>query len=74
MAASAEGEALTRLVWAEALHACGEHPSARQVIAAARRRLLERAGRIRGPAVRRAFLEDVVDNARTLALADAWLG
>jgi gamma-glutamyltranspeptidase/glutathione hydrolase len=45
-----------------------------RAIADARARLLTTAGRIGDPAYRRSFLEDVPENARTLALAHAWLG
>jgi tetratricopeptide (TPR) repeat protein len=68
-----EGESLIRLAWAEALHAAGDRRAA-SVIAEARRVLLHRAGAIRDPAVQRAFLEQVPENQRTLALARRWLG
>jgi hypothetical protein len=63
-----EGEAFVRLVHAEALAAAGEHEAAKDALAAARRRLLARAGRIRDPAWRASFLERVPENARTLEL------
>jgi hypothetical protein len=63
-----------RLVRAEALHATGAHDAARRAIADARTRVLEIASRIADPAYRRSFLEAVPENARTLALARAWLG
>ena len=66
--------AFVRLGHAEALHATGAHDAARRAIDAARARLAAVAGRIADPAYRRSFLEDVPENARTLALADAWLG
>ena len=65
--------AFVRLVHAEALHATGAHDAARHAIAAARAQLLAIAGRIVDPDYRRSFL-DVPENARTLALALAWLG
>ncbi|XXY22742.1 protein kinase [Sorangium sp. So ce216] len=61
-------------IYAEALHASGDAEAAREVIRAARDELLARAGRIDDPAFRRGFLENVSANARTLALASAWLG
>ncbi|HSK04545.1 MAG TPA: AAA family ATPase [Kofleriaceae bacterium] len=66
--------AFLRLAHAEAQHAGGAHDAARRTIAGARARLLAIAGRIPDPAYRRSFLEDVPENARTLALARAWLG
>ncbi|WP_437311324.1 hypothetical protein [Sorangium sp. So ce388] len=61
-------------IYAEALHASGDAEAAREVIRAARDELLARADRIGDPAFRRGFLENVSANARTLALASAWLG
>ncbi|AUX47717.1 protein kinase [Sorangium cellulosum] len=61
-------------IYAEALHASGDAEAAREVIRAARDELLARADRISDPAFRRGFLENVSANARTLALASAWLG
>ena len=69
-----EGEAMLRLVWAEALGANGRHPEARRAIAEARDRLLERAEKIASVEWRRAFLEQVSENARTIALSRVWLG
>ncbi len=65
--------AFVRLAHAEALHATGAHDAARQAIAEARARLVSIADRIADPAHRTSFLEDVPENARTLALARAWL-
>jgi hypothetical protein len=65
--------AFVRLAHAEALHATGAHDAARHAIAEARDRLLRIADRIAGPAYRKSFLENVPENARTLALARAWL-
>jgi hypothetical protein len=62
------------LVHAEALHATGAHDAARHAIAGARARLRAIAGRIAEPGHRASFLEAVPENARTLALARAWLG
>lgn len=67
-----EGEAMVRLILAEALQASGRQDEARAAITAARNRLLERASHIRDEALRRSFLEQVPENARTLALASAW--
>jgi len=66
--------AFVRLAHAEALHATGAHDAARRTITDARARLFTIAGRIADPAYKTSFLEDVPENARTLALARAWLG
>jgi eukaryotic-like serine/threonine-protein kinase len=66
--------AFVRLVHAEALHATGAHDAAGRAIAEARTRLFAIAARIPDPAYRQSFLESVPENARTLALARAWLG
>jgi eukaryotic-like serine/threonine-protein kinase len=66
------GEAMVRLVHAEALHANGEHDRAREAILHARERLLERAERIDIPEWRASFLCKVSDNTRTLELAREW--
>jgi len=68
-----EGEAFTRVVHAELLHAHGDHDAARAAIATARNRLRERAERISSPAARESFLTRVPEHARTLALATEWL-
>jgi len=62
------------LVHAEALDAMGDHARAQEMIAVARADLLARAEQISDPGVRRSFLEDVPENARTVARAEAWLG
>lgn len=67
-----EGEALARLVHAEALRATGEDGPAYEALAAARERVLERADRITHDAWRETFLTAVPENARTLELAEAW--
>ncbi len=69
-----DGEALVRLVYAQALRATGDAAGARGAIEAARARLLGRATKIQDAAFRASFLERVPENARTLALADAWCG
>jgi eukaryotic-like serine/threonine-protein kinase len=66
--------AFVRLARCEALHATGAHEAARRAIGAARDRLFAIAGRIADPAYRQSFLEVVPENARTRALARAWLG
>jgi len=66
--------AFVRLAHAEALHATGAHEAARSAIAEARARLFTIAGRIGDPALKQSFLENVPENARTLALASAWIG
>jgi tetratricopeptide (TPR) repeat protein len=70
----ADHEPLIRLVYVEALHASGDHESARAALVIARARLLATADKIGDPALRRSFLEDVADNARTLRLAEERLG
>jgi eukaryotic-like serine/threonine-protein kinase len=66
-----EGEALVRLVYAEALHASGDGRAASAILAA-RAHLLERAAKIRDPILRRSFLERVPENARTVARSREW--
>jgi hypothetical protein len=66
--------AFVRLAHAEALHATGARDAAHRAIAGARTRLVSVADRIADPAYRRSFLDSVPENARTLALAQAWLG
>jgi tetratricopeptide (TPR) repeat protein len=66
--------AFMRLAHAEALHATGAHEAAARAIAAARARLLATADQITDPDYKASFLERVPENARTLALADTWLG
>jgi eukaryotic-like serine/threonine-protein kinase len=67
-----EGEAIVRLAYARALDAAGDRAAAREVIARARERLLERADGIHRPEWRRTFLENVPEHASTLALAEEW--
>jgi tetratricopeptide (TPR) repeat protein len=66
--------AYARLVHVEALEATGDHARASTALAMARERLGIQAARIGDLALRRAFLEDHPENARTLALARQWLG
>ena len=63
--------AFVRLVRAEALHAAGASEAARAALTEAREAVLRIADRIADPEYRRAFCEDVPENARTLALAGA---
>jgi tetratricopeptide (TPR) repeat protein len=69
-----EGESFVRLTHAEALAAVGDRDAANESIGIARSRLLERAAAIRNLVWKESFLENVFENARTLALAHAWLG
>ncbi|MBX3203622.1 MAG: protein kinase [Labilithrix sp.] len=69
----AEGEALIRVAYAEALHARGDADGAKKAIAAARDRLLTRASKIKNPEHKRAFLGVVREHMRTLARAGEWL-
>ena len=69
-----EGEALVRLVYAEALAHAGDRDAARSAIKEARDRLHVRASWLHDPALRESFLIRVPENARTLELATAWLG
>ena len=64
-----EGDALVRLVYAEALDANGRAGEFREAITAARDHLLGRAAKISDSAWRERFLGSVPDNAHTLALA-----
>ncbi len=64
-----EGEALVRLVHAEALSATGDRDRAKAAIEEARRELLGRAEKIKDESRRRSFLERVPENARTMKLA-----
>ena len=66
-----EGESLIRLALAEALAAAGFVDEARERTLAAARRLEERAAVMTDPEIRRCFLEDVPENARTRARAAA---
>jgi tetratricopeptide (TPR) repeat protein len=64
-----EGEATVRLTHAEALMANGLNTEAGQVLVTARDQLLQRAAKISDATWRERFLNQVPDNARTLALA-----
>jgi tetratricopeptide (TPR) repeat protein len=69
-----EGESRVRLGYATALWATRDEAATRAAFATARARLLERAGNIRDEEQRRSFLENVPENAETLAHARFWLG
>lgn len=64
------GDALVRVTHVEALLDLGETVRARQALTRARTRLLARADEIKKPELRRSFLENVPENARTLATFD----
>ncbi len=66
-----EGEALVRLVWAEALDAADREEEAKEALQTARDRLYARAARISNVTWRVTFLDRVPDHARTLELASA---
>ncbi len=64
-----EGEALIRVVHAQALETIGYESEATTRILEARSRLMERADRITDARLRRSFLDHIPENARTLAMA-----
>jgi hypothetical protein len=66
---TAIGEAAIRLAHAEALRAAGDGAGARAALATARERLLARARTLTDAELRRGFLEDVAEHARTVQLA-----
>jgi len=63
---------LVRLVHAEALEAAGQHAAARAELAEARDDLEARAARIPDAAARQSYLTRVAENARVVALSEAW--
>lgn len=67
-----EGEAYIRLTFAEALDAIGNHDAAREAIATARVRILERTAMIQDAQWKNTFIEKVRENVRTLELARLW--
>jgi serine/threonine protein kinase len=69
-----EGEALARVVYAEALAHANDHDAARGAIKEAVDRLRVRASWLSDPQMRETFLTRVPENARTLELARVWLG
>ena len=68
-----EGEALVRVVYAEALAHAGDQDAARAAIKEARDRLHVRASWLHDATLRDSFLTRVPENARTLELARMWL-
>lgn len=69
-----DGEALARLIYAEALRASEQPGAATEAIALARERVLSRAGSIDNREWKRCFLYNVPEHARTLELAREWTG
>jgi hypothetical protein len=67
-----EGATTVRLAYAEALWAAGDTAEARAAITAAAEQVQAAAAKISDPALRRGFVENVSENARTLALAHEW--
>lgn len=68
-----DGDAFVRLTYAEVLDALDDRATARETIRTARDRLIACANRINDDELRRNFLENVTENARTLELARRWL-
>jgi tRNA A-37 threonylcarbamoyl transferase component Bud32/tetratricopeptide (TPR) repeat protein len=66
---TAIGEAAIRLAFTEALRATGDDAGAAAALAMAKERLLARAKTLTDSRLRRGFLEDVAEHARTLQLA-----
>lgn len=69
-----EGEALIRLVYAEALLANQKEEEAKTALLEAKSRILTRADKIKAPKWRQSFLSRVPENAKTLSLAAELLG
>lgn len=67
-----EGESLVRLVFAQAKHASGDLPGAREAIYSAEARLAARAALITDPTLKKTFLRNVPENAETERLAREW--
>jgi len=67
-----EGESYVRLAFAEALDAAGDREAAREALATARVRIMERAAMIHDDEWKDSFLQLVRENARTLELAKQW--
>ena len=66
-----DGESMVRLTIAEALRAAGRESEAALAFAEAHERLQARAALISNASLREHFLNDVPENARTIALANA---
>jgi tetratricopeptide (TPR) repeat protein len=64
-----EGESAVRLMFATCLDAAGDEHGALQATWSARERLRSRAAKITDPTWRTSFLENLPENARTVALA-----
>ncbi|MBK7581523.1 MAG: protein kinase [Myxococcales bacterium] len=60
-----EGELMVRLAWVDALRGVGELERAKLALTAAEARVRELAEQISDPELRRAFLDDVPEHART---------
>ncbi len=73
LGATVEGESVVRIGYAEGLYAKGDIEGAKEAVAAARDRLLERANRIKNPSFRKNFLGTIQEHLRTLARAGEWL-
>jgi tetratricopeptide (TPR) repeat protein len=67
-----DGEALLRLVHAEALHATGDYEGGRQAMAEAYAWLCRQAEQIDNPAWRQSFLDRVAEHRRIAELARVW--
>jgi tetratricopeptide (TPR) repeat protein len=63
-----EGESTVRLAWALSLRATGDEPGYASAVTEAKDSLLKRATAIENEERRRSFLENVAENARTMAL------
>ena len=61
-----DGEAELRLAYVETLKRTGQRPRAAEALERAQARVRQRAERIADPDLRRTFLDDVPENARTL--------
>jgi eukaryotic-like serine/threonine-protein kinase len=69
-----ENDGLARLIWAEALAACGDMEGARAAIAQTRARVDALASHISDAELRESFLTAIPHVARTRARAREWLG
>jgi hypothetical protein len=67
-----DGDALVRLVFAEALHATDDVEGARAALSTAHASILRDAQTIRDDEMRQSFLNNVPEHARILELARAW--
>jgi tetratricopeptide (TPR) repeat protein len=63
-----EGESIVRLAWAEALRANGDEAGFLAAVKEAKASLLKRAAAIRSGRRRQSFLQNVVENVRTMSL------